>query len=54
MKITIKRTANAPAEVLWNYLADFSNIHRFHPFLKGSHFVNDSQTCEVEERIQIE
>ena len=47
MKVTVKRTIEASSDVIWNYLGDFSNIHRFHPFLKSSHFINDSQTCEV-------
>lgn len=47
MKITVKRKANAPAADLWNYLADFSNIQKFHPFLKSSHFVDGSDSCEV-------
>lgn len=47
MQITVKRKANAPAADLWNYIADFSNIHKFHPFLKSSHFIEGSNTCEV-------
>lgn len=47
MKITVKRTANAPADGLWSYLADFSNIHRFHPFLKDSFFINGSDSTDV-------
>lgn len=47
MRINIKRTINAPSDALWNYLADYSNIHRFHPLLKGSGFVDGASTCEV-------
>lgn len=47
MKITVKRKANAPAADLWNYLADFSNIQKFHPLLKSSHFIDGSNSCEV-------
>lgn len=47
MKITIKRTNNAPAEVLWSYLSDYSNIVRFHPLLDHSEFIEGSQTCEI-------
>jgi ribosome-associated toxin RatA of RatAB toxin-antitoxin module len=47
MKITVKRKTNAPAERLWSYLADFSNIHRFHPFLKDSFFINGSDSTDV-------
>lgn len=47
MKIKVKRKANAPAEGLWLYLGDFSRIYRFHPMLKGSHFIDGSDTCEV-------
>ena len=47
MKISVKRKINAPSEALWSYLADFSNINRFHPMLKGSHFIEGANTCEV-------
>lgn len=47
MKITVKRKANAPKDALWSYLADFSNIQRFHPMLKSSHHVEGSLSCEV-------
>ena len=47
MKIKVQRKINAPAEVLWSYLADYSNIHRFHPLLKSSHFVDGASACEL-------
>lgn len=47
MKIQVKRTINAPVEAIWAYLGDYSNIHRFHPMLKGSHFTEGTATCEV-------
>ena len=47
MKINLTRRINAPAEVLWTYLADYSNIQRFHPLLKNSHFVDGADTCEL-------
>jgi len=47
MHIKVIRKTNAPAKGLWKYLSDFSNIHRFHPFLKDSHFVEGSHSCEV-------
>ena len=47
MKIRVKRKINAPSDVLWSYLGDYSNIHRFHPMLKGSHFTEENTTCEV-------
>lgn len=47
MKIKVKRKVNAPKDVLWNYLADYSNIQRFNPLIKGSHFIEGTQTCEV-------
>ena len=47
MKITVTRKTNAPAEGLWPYLVDFSNIVRFHPMINASYYLNGSQTCEV-------
>ena len=47
MKIELKRTISAPASQLWAYLADFSNISRFHPLLKGSYFIEGTQHCDV-------
>lgn len=32
----------AHTDVLWKYLADFSNIYRFHPLLKKSKLIEDS------------
>ena len=47
MKINVKRKTNAPASALWDYLADYSNIHRFHPLLKDSNFIEGATTCEI-------
>ena len=47
MHIQIKRQIQAPANQLWAYLADYSNIHRFHPLLTGSHFVEGTQSGEI-------
>lgn len=47
MKIKVKRTIQAPTEALWPYLADYANIAKFHPLLKGSAFIEGSHTCEV-------
>lgn len=47
MKIKLSRKINAPLEVLWSYLADYSNIQRFHPLLKNSHFIEGASTCEL-------
>ena len=47
MQVQLKKRINAPSDIIWSYLADYSNIHRFHPLLKGSHFVDGANTCEV-------
>jgi len=49
MTINIKRKINAPSDALWTYLADYENIHRFHPLIKseGSHYLEDSNSCEL-------
>ena len=47
MKIKINRVIEAPSHVLWNYLADYSNIDRFHPLLASSEFVDGANSCEV-------
>lgn len=47
MKISINRKIGAPAEELWKYLGDFSNIHRFHPLLQDSNFIEGAETCEI-------
>ena len=47
MKINVRRKINAPVEVLWSYFADYSNIQRFHPLLKNSHFVDGASSCEL-------
>ena len=47
MKLIIKKKINAPKNELWSYIADFSNIYRFHPLLSDSHFTNGSDSCEI-------
>ena len=47
MKIKAKRRINASIESLWNYMGDYSNIYKFNPMLKDSHFNGGSDTCEV-------
>jgi ribosome-associated toxin RatA of RatAB toxin-antitoxin module len=47
MKIKVKRIINAPKSDLWEYLGDYANIHRFHPMLKDSYFIQGSTTNEV-------
>ena len=42
MTLHIERKIVAPKEVLWRYLSDYSNIYKFHPLLKNSHFVEGS------------
>lgn len=47
MKISTKRKINASPEDLWNYLGDYSNIYKFNPLIKDSHFNEGTTTCEV-------
>jgi len=47
MKVKVKRKINAPSAILWAYLADYSNINRFHPLLKKSEFIEGSESCEI-------
>lgn len=47
MIVKIARNIDAPASALWTYLADYANIHRFHPKLKGSNFIEGATTCEI-------
>ncbi|MEL6255951.1 MAG: SRPBCC family protein [Bacteroidota bacterium] len=47
MNIKVSRKINAPKEELWAYLADFNNIHRFHPLLKGSAYIEGASSCEL-------
>ncbi len=42
MHIQIQRQIRSYPDVLWKYLADFSNIYRFHPLLKNSQFIEGS------------
>ena len=47
MKLGVTRRIKGKKEELWQYLGDFSNIQRFHPMLKGSHFIEGASSCEV-------
>ena len=47
MKISTKRKINATPEALWNHLGDYSNIYKFNPLIKDSHFNEGTTTCEV-------
>ncbi len=47
MHIHVERKISEPSADLWAYLADFGNIQAFHPFLKGSHLTEGTQSCEV-------
>ena len=47
MKISTKRRINASPEGLWNYLGDYSNIYKFNPLIKDSHFIEGTIACEV-------
>jgi len=47
MKVSLKKKIKAPSEKIWTYLADYSNIHRFHPLLKSAHFIEGAETCEI-------
>lgn len=47
MKIRVRRRINSPSETVWSYLGDFSNIYRFNPLLKDSHFNEGTNTCEI-------
>lgn len=47
MKIKVKRRINAPSEVLWKYLGDYSNIYKFNPLIKDSHFNEGTTACEI-------
>lgn len=42
MKVHIQRHMKAHTNVLWKYLADFSNVYQFNPLLKHSKCINDS------------
>ena len=47
MNIRATKHIDAPIDALWAYLADYSNIHKFHPLLNNSFFVDGSDTCEL-------
>ena len=47
MKIRAKKEINATSEELWNYLGDYSNIYKFNPLIKHSHFNEETTTCEI-------
>ncbi len=44
--VRVKSIVNASAERTWDALADFGNIHRFNPYLAGSH-VDAGEACGV-------
>lgn len=39
--VTVRHDSDAPAGQVWSALADFGNIHLFHPGLSGSHLTGD-------------
>ena len=43
MKVHVRRQMKSQTDVLWRYLADFSNIYQFDPLLKHSQCINDSE-----------
>ena len=47
MRVKVSRRINAPASGIWPLIGDYSNINRIHPLLKGSHFIEGTQSCEV-------
>lgn len=47
MKINVRRKIKATPEALWNYLGDYSNIYKFNPLIKHSHFNEGTTTCEI-------
>jgi hypothetical protein len=46
MEILITRKINAPVPSVWELISDYSNIHKFHPLLKTSGFIEGSCTHE--------
>lgn len=42
MKIKVTRRINATAAELWPHLADYGNVNKFHPFLKGSDYTGET------------
>ena len=47
VRVSVKRRIKASAFEVWKHIGDFSNIAKFHPLLKGSHFNSDNESCEV-------
>ena len=45
MKIHVQKPIKARTEVLWKYLADFSNIDTFHPFLRRSNEISNHESA---------
>ena len=45
-KILVTRKIQSPISKVWEILSDYSNIHRFHPLLKTSGFVEGSCVAE--------
>lgn len=50
MKIIANRTVKANAEQLWPYVSDFSGIYRFHPLVKDSQTIGDSDEPQIGSR----
>jgi hypothetical protein len=46
MKILVTRNIPRDTASVWQILSDYSNIHRFHPLLKTSGFIEGSCTTE--------
>jgi hypothetical protein len=46
MEILVTKKINATKEEVWHLVADYANIHRFHPLLKTSGFIEGSCTHE--------
>ncbi len=42
MKILVTKPINASRETVWNHLSEFENIHKFHPLLKSSGYIEGS------------
>jgi hypothetical protein len=43
-KLTLSRTIQAPADRVWNILADFGGVHLFHPMVESSPVTNGQDT----------
>jgi hypothetical protein len=43
-RFTVERNVNAPRMAVWEALADFGNVHAFHPMIKKSRLI-DGTAC---------